>query len=111
MPALVLVTGKRGPGKLCDCVKVFTRNLPRLGMRDHPGVALLCSLLQRVLAACVHEPFRPHPEHEAILGIRRERFLHAGWNKAALACCSWFKRSRLAHPCKMQRRPDWPIPV
>ena len=34
---------------------------------------------------------------EAILGIRRERFLHSGWNKAALACCAVVRNRRSAH--------------
>ncbi|CAE7032978.1 unnamed protein product [Symbiodinium sp. CCMP2592] len=42
-------------------------------------LALVCVIIQEL-------------PYYAILGIRRERFLHAGWNKAALACCSWFKR-------------------
>ena len=103
-----LWTRERGPRKFCDPVTV------RRYLRES-CLALVCVIIQELpySAACykqsslfVHEPLRPHPEHEAILWIRRERFLHRGWNKAALACCSWFKRRLLAHPRKMQCRQD-----
>jgi len=87
--AATLVQGLAAAATACLISSYMGWKVGRAG-KCHPADPLQRYLRETCLAlVCVIIQELPY---FAILGIRRERFLHAGWNKAALACCSWFKR-------------------
>lgn len=87
--AATLVQGLAAAATACLISSYMGWKVGRSG-KCHPADPLQRYLRESCLAlVCVIIQEFPY---SAILWIRRERFLHRGWNKAALACCSWFKR-------------------